>query len=243
METRRRCTSITRAQHTFLNLPGKKDLSVIERAALSVRLSIMLVGLLGPFLNYIGFGISLEPICISITVCVGICSFIGYRRRAQLPRSESVSISFSRLSAVVRSIFFAPYNSSNEKIVGFVLITSILLSSIIVGHLILVPSEGEHFTEFYVLSQQGTLGRYPTNLFIGQPQQYMVGISNHESMPMAYQVIVNLSDNATTTTLCKTNITLAEGQTSQLAVNVTPDRPGNNMKLDFLLRTDENTSP
>ncbi|MGA3198632.1 MAG: DUF1616 domain-containing protein [Halobacteriota archaeon] len=223
--------------------PGKKDLGVIERAALSVGLSVVLVGLIGLFLNYAGFGISLEPICVSITVFVGICSFIGYWRRMQLPRSESLSISFSHLSADVRSIFFASHDSRNEKIVGVVIIALILLSSTIIGYLILVPSGGEHFTEFYILSSQGKIGGYPTNLTVGQRQQYIIGISNHENMPTTYQMVVNLSGNASTTTLYKTNITLADGQTSQQNVSITPDHPGTNMKLDFLLLTDESTSP
>jgi uncharacterized membrane protein len=223
--------------------PGKKDLGVIERAALSVGLSIVLVGLIGIFLNYAGFGISLEPICVSITIFVGICSFIGYWRRMQLPRSESLSISFSHLSADVRSIFFPSHDSRNEKIVSVVLIALILLSSTIIGYLILVPSEGEHFTEFYILSPQGEIGGYPTNLTVGDPQQYMVGTSNHEDTPMTYQMVVNLSGNATNTTLYKTNITLADGQTSQQNVSITPDHPGTNMKLEFLLLTDASTSP
>jgi uncharacterized membrane protein len=194
-------------------------------------------------LNYAGFGIGLEPICVSITIFVGICSFIGYWRRMLLPRSESLSISFSHLSADVRSIFFPSHDSRNEKIVGVVLIALILLSSTIIGYLILVPSEGEHFTEFYVLSPQGKIGGYPTNLTVGKPQQYLLGISNHENMPMTYQMVVNLSGNATNTTLYKTNISLADGQTSQQNVSITPDHPGTNMKLDFLLLIDANTSP
>jgi uncharacterized membrane protein len=223
--------------------PGKKDLGVIERAALSVGLSVVLVGLIGLFLNYAGFGIRLEPICVSITIFVGICSSIGYWRRMQLPRSESLSISFSYLSADVRSIFFASNDSRNEKIVGVVLIALILLSSTVIGYLILVPSEGEHFTEFYILPPERKIGGYPTNLTVGQPQQYILGISNHENMPMTYQMVVNLSGNATNTTLYKTNITLADGQTSQQKVSITPDQLGTNMKLDFLLLTDANTSP
>jgi uncharacterized membrane protein len=223
--------------------PGKKDLGVIERAALSVGLSVILVGIIGLFLNYAGFGIRLEPICVSITVFVGICSFIGYWRRKQLPRSESLAISFSHLSADARSVFFASHDSRNEKIVGIILIALILLSSTVIGYLILAPSEGEHVTEFYILSPQGNIGGYPTHLSVGQPQQYTVGISNHENMPMTYQMVVNLDSNATTTTLYKTNITLLNGQTSQQKVNVTPDRPGTNMRLDFLLLTDDSTSP
>lgn len=223
--------------------PGKKDLGVIERAALSVGLSVLLVGLIGLFLNYSGFGISLEPICVSITIFIGICSFVGYWRRMQLPRSESLSISFNHLSMDIRSIFFAPHGSRNEKIVGTILIALILLSSIIIGYLILVPSEGEHFTEFYILSPQGEIGGYPTNLTVGQPQQYTVGISNHENRPMTYQLAVTLSGNASTTTLNKTNITLSDGQTSQQKVNITPEHPEINMKLDFLLLTDESTLP
>jgi uncharacterized membrane protein len=223
--------------------PGKKDLGVIERTALSVGLSVVVVGLIGLFLSYSGLGISLEPICVSITVFVGICSFISYRRRMQLPRSESLSVSFRHLSADVRSVFFASHDSRNEKIVGLVLIALILLSSTIIAYLILVPSEGEHFTEFYILSPQGKIGGYPTNLFVGRPQEYTVGISNHESTPMNYQMVVKLSGNATNTTLYKTNITLANGQTLQQTVNVTPLSPGTNMKLDFLLLTNASTSP
>jgi uncharacterized membrane protein len=223
--------------------PGKKDLGVIERAALSVGLSIILVGLIGLSLDYAGFGISLEPICVSITIFIVICSFMGYWRRMKLPRSESLSISFSHLFTDVRSIFFASQSSRNEKIVGMLLIALILLSSTVIGYLILVPSEGEHFTEFYVLSDQGKVGAYPTNLTVGKSQEYIVGISNHENKPMTYQMLVTLKSDTATTTLFKTNITLTDGQTSEQKVKITPDRSGTNLKLDFLLLTDESASP
>ncbi len=61
--------------------PREKDLSPLERLALSIGLSLALVPLIGLVLNYTPWGIRLEPIVSSLTIYIILMVFIGSYRK------------------------------------------------------------------------------------------------------------------------------------------------------------------
>ncbi|MGQ9515561.1 MAG: DUF1616 domain-containing protein [Thermoproteota archaeon] len=70
-------------------LSGKRELDQIERFALSVGMSLALVPLVGLLLNYIPWGIRLEPVAISLSALTLLCIFIAAYRRFELNKMES----------------------------------------------------------------------------------------------------------------------------------------------------------
>lgn len=61
--------------------PRERDLSPLERLALSIGLSLAIVPLIGLVLNYTPWGIRLEPIVASLTIYVTIIVFLALYRK------------------------------------------------------------------------------------------------------------------------------------------------------------------
>jgi hypothetical protein len=61
--------------------PSGRELDAIERFALSVGLSLVLVPLVGLLLNYTPWGIRLTPIVISLTILTIGLALVGFERR------------------------------------------------------------------------------------------------------------------------------------------------------------------
>ncbi|MEM3616108.1 MAG: DUF1616 domain-containing protein, partial [Candidatus Methanomethylicia archaeon] len=61
--------------------PKEKDLTPLERLALSIGLSLALVPLVGLVLNYTPWGIRLTPIIISLTLLTLILMFLSSWRK------------------------------------------------------------------------------------------------------------------------------------------------------------------
>ncbi len=61
--------------------PGERELSPLERLALSIGLSLAVVPLIGLILNYTPWGIRLNPILVSLTVyTLGLLVLAAYRK-------------------------------------------------------------------------------------------------------------------------------------------------------------------
>lgn len=163
---------------TFALFPGKKDIDIIERIALSFGLSIAVVPLVGLILNYTPFGIRLEPIVISLSSLVFILSGIGLYRWYSLHERRRFTISFE-LSLPENRI---------ERVLTIALIFAIVASICLLIYIIATPRQGERFTEFYILGPEGKAENYPTNLTIGEKGKVIIGIVNHEGEPVNYTV-------------------------------------------------------
>ena len=163
---------------TFALFPGKRDIDIIERIALSFGLSIAVVPLVGLILNYTPFGIRLEPIVISLSSLVFILSGIGLYRWYSLHEKRRFTISFE---------FSLPENRI-ERVLTIALIFAIVASICLLIYIIATPRQGEKFTEFYILGPEGKAEGYPTNLTIGEKGKVIIGIVNHEGQPVDYTV-------------------------------------------------------
>jgi uncharacterized membrane protein len=113
---------------------------------------------------------------------------------------------------------------------------------------IIMPKEGEKFTEFYILGKNGTAADYPTDLVGGYMEQVIIGIGNHEYRNMTYVVEVwwtTMTFNATTNTslvsrmenLDQFSVSLMHNETYQAPFRFIPSATGFN-QLTFLLFMD-----
>jgi uncharacterized membrane protein len=223
--------------------PGKADIDGIERAALSFGLSIAVVPLIGLGLNFTPWGIRLDPIVVCLTIFTLICAAAATVRRHSVPKEDRFSIDFKGTYKEVKADVFED-KTTMDKALTVVLILSILLSVAMVAYVIAVPKQGEKFTEFYILGLGGKADNYPTNFHLGDSKPVIVGITNHEYRNVTYDLVIALNDSMSKSMLYTESVTIADNQTLEKRINLTPDRKGTSMKMEFLLYADGNmTAP
>ena len=206
--------------------PKKMDLDGIERAALSFGLSVAVTPLIGLALNYTPWGIRLTPILMSLSAFTLIMVFIALIRRWRTDEENRFSVSFSLKP--VREHFRG--ESRTSKILSIILIISIILAVGTTVYIIVKPHQGEKFTEFYILGENGKASDYPTNMTAGETGNVTIGIVNHEYRTVDYTLVVE-SNN---TTLMQQNVTLDSGAKVEIPYNFTVGSAGQK-EIKFLL--------
>jgi uncharacterized membrane protein len=219
--------------------PRKNDLDGIERLALSFGLSIAVVPLIGLGLNFTPFGIRLIPILVSLSVFTIAMLMIAYIRRSKISEEERFEVPFSYMYSSLKSEIF---NSKHgvDRILTIILILSIVASIIMLIYVIAAPKQGEKFTEFYILGDNGMAEGYPTRLEAGKTSSVIVGITNQEYVLTNYTLNISLEND----TLNTMQVTLMHNSTWEEMVLFTPEKTGDNLKLEFLLYKENNiTAP
>jgi uncharacterized membrane protein len=186
------------SQPTGVNDEGLEDeggITGLERVALSLGTSIAIVPLIGLVLNFTPFGIRLLPIVVSLSVFVLVSVAVAAQRRWQLPVEERLAVPYREWFGAARTELFQPA-SRGEAVLNVVMVLSILLAASSVGYAVMVPQEGESFSELYLLTENESGGLvaddYPTNFTQGQGKQLFVGVGNHEHEDVQYSVVVEL---------------------------------------------------
>lgn len=166
--------------------PKDKDIDWIERVALSFGLSIAAVPLLGLLLNYTPWGIRLEPIVTTVLLFTfGMCG-IAYYRRMQMPVEDRLSISIE-----LQVPDWGDYDLL-DKVLTIALVISIVAAVAALTYVLVVPREGEKFTEFYILDRNGMAQDYPTQLNVSEQGTVIMGVVNHEYEMINYSLTVVL---------------------------------------------------
>ena len=213
--------------------PRKESLSGIERLALSFGLSIAVVPLICLLLNYL-WEISLYPILISIAGFVVSMCFLTYSRRRRLTPEERFETHISiRLPSLDKE-------SRLDRALSAVLVVAVVTAIVTVIYVGVRPKPGEEFTEFYILGSSGTAGDYPSEIMLGADADVIVGIANHESEDVTYQVRVSIGG---TEVKAIDGIVLHGGGKWEDDVTLTPTEAGDNQKVEFLLYRDGESEP
>ena len=220
-----------------------KDIDYIERAALSFGLSIAIVPLIGLALNYTPWGIRLDPIVICLSIFTIACSLIANKRRQELSEAERFSIDFRPLYYQVKA-YMIDGHTPFDRALSIVLVASMLLFVIVAAYVIVVPKQGETFTEFYILGPDGSANNYPLNFSQGDTKPIVVGVVNHEQRNVTYDLVIALNDSVNTTILHSETLELADNATWEKTIDLMPGHTGTDMEMEFLLYKDGNlTSP
>ena len=166
--------------------PADDDLDWIERIALSFGLSIAVVPLIGLGLNYTPWGIRLDPIVTSLVIFALAMATIAAYRRIILPVERRLRIPFNEVKEGMKEELFPKESSRLDRILSVILICAIILAIGTTIYVIVVPKEGEKFTEFYILGENAMAADYPTNFRAGTEQFVIIGIGNHEYRNVTY---------------------------------------------------------
>ena len=225
--------------------PGRADIDLIERVALSFGLSIAVVPLIGLGLNYTPWGIRLDPIVVSLVIFAAAMLVVAQYRRGILPGEEQYRIPLREMSAAAKDELFPATGSRLDRALSIVLVIAILAAVITTVYVIAVPKEGEKFTEFYILGEKKMAADYPSTVLVGSSYPMYIGIGNHEYRNVTYTVEVwhtrMVFDDVTNTSHIEA-MDLADRFTRSVADNTTlvepyslaVSRTGYN-RVDFLL--------
>lgn len=219
----------------------------IERVALSFGLSIAIVPLIGLVLNFTPWGIRLTPILVSVSAFTLACVAVAHARRRQLPPDERFTVPYCDWLAAGRAEIFEPEDRVDAAL-NVLLALAILLALASVTFAIVVPPEGERFTEFYILTEQpdGDLvaANYPTEFVTGDTQPIVIGVGNQEHETTTYTVVIQLqrvdfTNNQTQVLereeLDRFALTVDHDDTQLINHTITPRMTGENLRLTFLL--------
>lgn len=243
-------TTTTESDVTLQN-QGQSGIDGIERVALSFGLSIAIVPLIGLILNFTPWGIRLGPIAVSVSGFTLISAAVAARRRAELPPEEQFQVPYRDWLNDARAELFDP-ESRTDAALNVLLAVSVLLAVGSVGYAVAVPPQGEQFSEFYLLTEQpdGELvaDNYPQEITIDDRPELIVGIGNQEYERTNYTVVVQLQTVTTegnnTTVEERTEIdrftaTVAHNETHHERHTLTPTRTGENLRVKYLLYTED----
>lgn len=216
-------------------LPAKKDMDGIERALLSLGLSIAVVPLMGLGMNYTDWGIREVPVLTGLSVFTLLMCGAAYYRRIKLPEAEAFKISIGTTISTLKAEFLEETGSRADKALAVLLVMSILASIGSLAYVIGNPRDGEAFTEFYILGPDRTAENYSTEYTPGDSGTVVVGITNHERRTVDYTMEVRLENRSLPLPEDQKYISLDHNVTWEEPVTITPPVEGKNMKLEFLL--------
>ncbi len=118
-----------------------------------------------------------------------------------------------------------------DRIVSYILILVIVVALASVVYIIINPSSGEKFTEFYILGSDGKAGNYPTNLTVGENGTVFIGIVNHEETSVGYQLVVRYGNVIFKNETFK----LKNKEKKEIPFTFRLNKSGMRQKLEFLL--------
>lgn len=168
---------------------SEKGISVIERIALSLGISVAIVPLFGLGLNFSPWGIRLEPLLLIICLFIFGVGSVGLYRWYKITPEERFCYTFD--------VSLPTFENRFDKVVTIVLGVLIIIALTLTIYVIVVPKVGEKFTEFYILGPNGKAEGYPQNLSVDENTSVILGISNHEYRPIIYTIQVWLVNETT----------------------------------------------
>lgn len=225
--------------------PGEEEIDTLERVALSFGLSIAVVPLIGLALNYTPWGIRLDPIVLSLTLFTVIMVLVAHYRRALLAPEDRFTLPVGDWYEEAKTELFSEDQSPLDRILSYILIIAILAAVITTVYVIVVPKEGEHFTEFYILGEGGMAADYPDRFALGTPQPVIIGVGNHEFKPVDYIIETwamnqtwiaeeNRSEIYSMELLDRIPVSVLHNETAEIPYNFTVTDSGTN-RIQFLL--------
>lgn len=219
----------------------------IERAALSFGVSIVVVAFLGLGLALTPWGVRVVPAVLAIGSVTLLATAVAATRRWALSPDERFSVSAEQVVSTIQVRFFEQ-ESQVDTVVNVALAVSLVLATGAIAYAVAVPSQGEAYTEFYLLTENETgdlvTGDYPESFDVGETESLHVGLANHERKQMEYVVVAAIQQvsvqNDTVRVhqqqeLTRIRTTVGANETWTRELNVTPSIQGERLRLVFLL--------
>lgn len=221
--------------------PDNEDIDWVERLGLSFGLSIAISSLAGLVLNFTPWGIRLDPIVACLTLFAIVCTAVANKRRHMLKSGEQFDVNPGKAWENAKIVMFPEGEDRLDKALTVILALAIIATISTFAYIVMWADHGERFTEFFILGPEGAYN-YPKHYILGDSKPVTVGVINHEHRSVTYELVIALNDSIEVSQLHSESITLGDNQTWERPIEIRPDRAGVNMKLEFLLFTDDNNT-
>ena len=214
--------------------PRRNALSNLEWVAFALGISIAVVSIIGMFLNYTPWGLTVNTVLNTNAIFNIITAVLAWYRRYRLNITERFVIQLNIKLPLTGT------QNVTDKVISGILLLAILGAAVAMIYAYVAPKEGEKFTEFYILGPNGKAADYPQELYIGKRSSVIVGIINREYDETEYRISVEI-DGQEKKALGP--ITLADGEKWERPISFIPDKVGDDLKLDFFLYKNERVEP
>lgn len=220
---------------TTVLFPKANNLEGLDRVALSMGLSIIIVPLIGLLLNYLSWGIRLLPMMFSLTVFNSILVVMGWRRRKKFPEEERFALTLE-----INFIKWSEKTKETKAIHSALLITWLILF-VTVLYILFSPKISDGFTEFYITGQDGVAASYREQLQVGESEVVRAGVINNEHQKAIYKMEIRVDGDLIQTI---TPISLEHLEHWEETVSFKVAEPKDAVKVEFLLFKDgQDTTP
>ncbi|KYK27043.1 MAG: hypothetical protein AYK23_00360 [Candidatus Proteinoplasmatales archaeon SG8-5] len=166
----------------------EKGLSTLERLALSIGLSIVIVAINGLVTSYLT-GLTLTNILVGLVLIIFIFSGIACYRRSTLPMDDRYNLMISEIAS--RSA------DSTDKLFSMSIMIMLIMTGCFMAYMLAMPSIEPAYTEFYILDSDGTYGGYPVNISANQTAAIIIGITCHEEEQKVYTITTAVGNHTT----------------------------------------------
>lgn len=209
--------------------PHHGDLTGIERLALSFALSIAIIPPLALFLDAMpGLSLALWPILLSESLVITLAAGGAWLRR------RFVVAEADRFQIVITWAPGASWHSlSNTERVLYTLLSLTTFAALFAAAAILLaPRPARHFTEFYLLNNEGLAEDFPRRISTDDTVEVIVGISNREGRIRIYQLEIYSGAHRLTTVDA---FQLRPQENIEIPVSFILEDPGENSLVMFNL--------
>ena len=172
----------------------------------------------------------MSPVLIVLSVFTISLAIGAYVRRSRIPEEDRFVVEFGTFFKSMKESFKTA-DTKADRLLTIILIISIILAISMTAYVIVMPKEGEKFTEFYVLGLGGKAEDYPTNLKVGEEGKVVIGIVNHEYANVTYQLEVRLTGEV----IDEKSIALMHNETWKSPFVFQSVEAGEDQKLEILL--------
>ena len=222
-------------------------LSGLERVALAMLLSVVVVPAIVLGANFSPWGIARWPIYGGVAAVTIAATIVAAAARSRLPPEDRYRPPIPSRSAFGLRPRRTAIGESRSIVPRIALAASVLLLTSSVGYALVAPPEGQAFTELYV--QTGivtgeTESMYPSTYTRGSTGNLTFAVANHEGRNEEYGYSVRLQridgagENATVredAALDSGRIAVADGETRNVTVPVRPETAGSELRIVVLL--------
>lgn len=207
-----------------------RELSDVERAALSFGLSVAIVPLLGLVIAAGPWGYTDSTVIGVVSGSVLGGTILAISRRQSLPPADRYHVRLGeRLTAARAAILDA--ESAAHTAINVALVVSMLLALTTVGYALVAPQQGEEYTSLQLLTENDSgdlvASGYPDAIEPGESIPLVIALENHEQQAQNYTIVVQEQrmedgDVVERTELQSINYALSDGETGHGYRDITP---------------------
>lgn len=208
------------------------------RVALSLVLSAVVVAVVGVALGGVG-AIRLDPAVGAVAVVTVVAAAVGMLRRVRLPGQRRANPFADRTLG---------HLSAGSRLRNLTLAVAVLALVGSVAFVGAAPSQGEAFTESYLLAEDAdgdlVADGYPTTFVAGEGRPIHLGIENSEHRPVTYEVVVvaqEVDTNGMVVARERTDrfaVDLDHGESTVVERRPAPTLTGESIRLSFRIYKD-----